>query len=618
MQGGHFGDGPPRFPYGPNSSLLYAEVPNNPNARYQMMPNSGAAQGRSLNPGGMPNLARSQTSGTSLSRQTSQGVNMSPSLAPQGMTRSVSQPTHLPPEMLGGLAKTGNWGAKPDSRVDLLGPQGSAEASGVPNAFTAMGLGLQDLGPPRTGPRFDSNDFPVLGAGPGASGNPADRPLSYAQARQPEFAMQSEDFPALPGSGGGGGQGGKLGGNALRGGPNRLGAGIPGLGSPGVNAGGSVPTSLAGLGPLDARNTSPHDSAANLMLPTALEQMSLMGTNHQLDGASSHPPTMRDPSMLLGGQADPLAHPSSQAMPGPPGVDGGSVAGSETSAAGMVDRGGSSNASPVLSSRNAPAQPVAGDEPSKAYGLMGLLDVIRMQNPDLSILALGSDLTTLGLNLNGPESLSSNFTSPFSPSALYPQAGSAGGVSDGGGHPRKAPPKHSLPNSYFVPIPQMSLSQIPRLNEETLFYGFYGMPRDELQLFCAHELYSRAWKYHTELKLWFRVTKASDNVNNPGAQYMYFDYNQWERRLFMGTLPQNFNAAFLPAERVAALVQHHMRTQVTSDQGQGQGQGQQGARPAVEGDGSEIQGGLGASDDAQAKLQAQKQTLEGESNPGWS
>jgi hypothetical protein len=37
------------------------------------------------------------------------------------------------------------------------------------------------------------------------------------------------------------------------------------------------------------------------------------------------------------------------------------------------------------------------------YGLLGLLGVIRMTDPDLSMLALGSDLTTLGLDLNTPE-----------------------------------------------------------------------------------------------------------------------------------------------------------------------------------------------------------------------
>lgn len=47
------------------------------------------------------------------------------------------------------------------------------------------------------------------------------------------------------------------------------------------------------------------------------------------------------------------------------------------------------------------------------YGLLGLLNVIRMTDPDLNTLALGSDLTTLGLNLNASESLYTTFASPW-------------------------------------------------------------------------------------------------------------------------------------------------------------------------------------------------------------
>lgn len=47
------------------------------------------------------------------------------------------------------------------------------------------------------------------------------------------------------------------------------------------------------------------------------------------------------------------------------------------------------------------------------YGLRGLLNVIRMTDPDLNTLALGSDLTTLGLNLNSTECLYTTFASPW-------------------------------------------------------------------------------------------------------------------------------------------------------------------------------------------------------------
>lgn len=59
------------------------------------------------------------------------------------------------------------------------------------------------------------------------------------------------------------------------------------------------------------------------------------------------------------------------------------------------------NAQPMhgsASPTNIPA-PISSDR----FGLMGLLGVIRMTDQDVNTLALGCDLTTLGLNLNSTE-----------------------------------------------------------------------------------------------------------------------------------------------------------------------------------------------------------------------
>lgn len=48
------------------------------------------------------------------------------------------------------------------------------------------------------------------------------------------------------------------------------------------------------------------------------------------------------------------------------------------------------------------------------YGMLGLLSIIKMVNPVLTSLALGIDLTTLGLNLNSSETLHKKFASPWS------------------------------------------------------------------------------------------------------------------------------------------------------------------------------------------------------------
>lgn len=48
------------------------------------------------------------------------------------------------------------------------------------------------------------------------------------------------------------------------------------------------------------------------------------------------------------------------------------------------------------------------------YGLLGLLSVIKTNDPDLASIALGINLLTLGLNLNLSGNLHKTFSSPWS------------------------------------------------------------------------------------------------------------------------------------------------------------------------------------------------------------
>uniref|UniRef100_A0A7S3JSH1 NOT2/NOT3/NOT5 C-terminal domain-containing protein n=1 Tax=Aureoumbra lagunensis TaxID=44058 RepID=A0A7S3JSH1_9STRA len=155
------------------------------------------------------------------------------------------------------------------------------------------------------------------------------------------------------------------------------------------------------------------------------------------------------------------------------------------------------------------------------YGLMGLLDVIRMTNADLNTLALGSDLTTLGLNLNSSECLYSTFASPWSQ------------------EPTRREPQFSLPACYYMQPPPLKTSHLAKFQLETLFYVFYAMPKDVLQAYAAQELYNREWQYHQDLKLWFKrgtdqKQGGQDNANsdNKNGQYIYFDIQSWDCRLF--------------------------------------------------------------------------------------
>jgi len=47
------------------------------------------------------------------------------------------------------------------------------------------------------------------------------------------------------------------------------------------------------------------------------------------------------------------------------------------------------------------------------YGMLGLLNVIRMNNENLTLLALGCDLTRLGLDLNASGDIYDTFNSPW-------------------------------------------------------------------------------------------------------------------------------------------------------------------------------------------------------------
>jgi len=203
----------------------------------------------------------------------------------------------------------------------------------------------------------------------------------------------------------------------------------------------------------------------------------------------------------------------------------------------------SSNVSPNLSNSSsgnlskgndrssAPSQqqpPVSANQ----FGLMGLLGVIRMTDPDLNTLALGSDLTTLGLNLNSSECLYSTFASPWAES------------------PCTREPQFNLPVCYYMQPPGFKTAHFQKFHLESLFYIFYAMPQDVLQAYSAQELYNQEWRYHSELKLWFKRASPSDGiVLPPGVHYIYFDINAWERRGFVGQ-PGNIAAGFLSEEDV--------------------------------------------------------------------
>lgn len=164
------------------------------------------------------------------------------------------------------------------------------------------------------------------------------------------FSMTTEDFPALGGKSGG--------------------VGAPGAvvgGQPEGSTLGSAPSSTPGsVGILDSTSVGGNQ----------LDYTGLIGSN---GGATE----------TAGVQQSSQSRPTSTTQAG----SGSSNAGGSTGNAGSGSSGGA----------------IGGD-----YGLLGLLSVIRMTDADRNRLALGSDLTVLGLNLNSPDALYSTFGGPFS------------------------------------------------------------------------------------------------------------------------------------------------------------------------------------------------------------
>ncbi|XP_061348964.1 probable NOT transcription complex subunit VIP2 isoform X2 [Gastrolobium bilobum] len=171
------------------------------------------------------------------------------------------------------------------------------------------------------------------------------------------------------------------------------------------------------------------------------------------------------------------------------------------------------------------------------FGLLGLLSVIRMSDPDLTSLALGIDLTTLGLNLNSSENLHKTFGSPWSD------------------EPAKGDPEFSVLQCYYAEKPPTLHGYFSKFAVETLFYIFYSMPKDEAQLYAANELYKRGWFYHKEYRLWFaRVANMEPLVKT--NTYERGSYHCFDPSTFETVRKDNFVLHYEMVEKRPPLPQH--------------------------------------------------------------
>ncbi|MFH4974869.1 hypothetical protein AB6A40_001578 [Gnathostoma spinigerum] len=156
------------------------------------------------------------------------------------------------------------------------------------------------------------------------------------------------------------------------------------------------------------------------------------------------------------------------------------------------------------------------------FGMAGLLTFLRAIETDPAIvaLALGHDLSTLGLNLNAPErNLYATFGGPWADYACRTQDLDA-----------KVPEEYLTNSAIRDKLPNIKLN---KLSEDVLFYLFYNCPGEVYQMAAACELYSRDWRYHKSQCVWltrsqYGGVKEQTSTYEKGS-YNVFDPVQWRK-----------------------------------------------------------------------------------------
>ncbi|KAM5583843.1 putative NOT transcription complex subunit VIP2 [Rosa sericea] len=461
------------------------------------------------------NIGRSISSGGGLSvpgltsRLNLSGNSGSGSLTVQGQNR-----------LMGGVLPQGS-----PQVISMLG--NSYPSAGGPlsqshvqvNNLSSMGM-LNDVNSNDSSP-FDMNDFPQLTSRPSSAGGPQGQlgslrkqglGVSPIVQQNQEFSIQNEDFPALPG---------------FKGGNSDY--------------------------PMDMHQKEQlHDNTVSMMQSQHFSMGRSAGFN--LGGTySSHRPQQQQqqhaPSVsssgvsfsqvnnqdllhLHGSDMFPSSHSTYHSQTsGPPGIGLRPLNSANTvSGMGSYDQliqqyQQHQNQSQFRLQQMSPVNQSFRDQGIKSmqtsqsapdpFGLLGLLSVIRMSDPDLTSLALGIDLTTLGLNLNSTENLHKTFGSPWSD------------------EPAKGDPEFSVPQCYYAKQPPaLHQGYFSKFSVETLFYIFYSMPKDEAQIHAANELYNKGWFYHKEHHLWIaRVPNMEPLVKTSTYErgsYHCFDPNTFE------------------------------------------------------------------------------------------
>ncbi|KAK1256838.1 hypothetical protein QJS04_geneDACA024224 [Acorus gramineus] len=459
--------------------------------------------GRSIGSGGLsiPGLASRMNSGPG-------------SLSVQGPNRLISGVLQQAPQMISMLG---------NSYPSSGGPLSQSQVQGGNNPLNSMGM-LSDMNSNDNSP-FDMNDFPQLTGRPNSAGGPQGQlgslrkqgvGVSSMVQQNQEFSILNEDFPDLPGRKGGNSdfamdmlQKEQLHDDSVSMMQTQH---FPMARSAGFNLGATYPSH---------RQQQQQQQQQQLVSSVSSSGVSFAQSNSQ------------DHLRLHGSDLFPSSHGTyhSQVQTSGPSSIGLRPLSSSNPASGigsydhMIQYQHPQNQSQFRLQQMSAVSQSYRDQSVKSlqgtqaapdrFGLLGLLSVIRMSDPDLTSLALGIDLTTLGLNLNSTDNLHKTFGSPWSD------------------EPVEREPEYNVPRCYYAQKPPpLQQGYFAKFQLETLFYIFYSMPKDEAQLYAAYELYERGWVYHKEHRMWFtRVANVDPLVKTDSYErgsYHCFHPNTWE------------------------------------------------------------------------------------------
>lgn len=163
----------------------------------------------------------------------------------------------------------------------------------------------------------------------------------------------------------------------------------------------------------------------------------------------------------------------------------------------------------------------AGMSEKEKFGMKGYLALAEGPNPALRSLARGQDLGQLGLNMNSETPLLTSYTGPFGSPNTHPL--------------RPLESEYHTPDCYTVKKVAPLQSRINSFSDETLFYMFYSMPRDYMQVLVAQELMERKWRYHMHEQMWMMRDENSggyaynDDRSSEQGYYIWWDKGLWKK-----------------------------------------------------------------------------------------